>query len=88
MKRVWDMLDAELADTARSAPWNREKRACYYCGEPTRATSGICWRHDDLPALDPVLNEPRVYPATCPSCRGTGGGTYNDCPTCDGNGVV
>lgn len=24
----------------------------------------------------------------CPACRGTGGGVYNDCPTCDGNGVV
>lgn len=29
-----------------------------------------------------------VYPRTCPSCRGTGGGVYNDCPTCGGNGVV
>lgn len=24
----------------------------------------------------------------CPVCRGTGGGVWNDCPTCDGNGVV
>jgi hypothetical protein len=25
---------------------------------------------------------------TCPNCKGTGGGQYNDCPTCGGNGVV
>ncbi len=24
----------------------------------------------------------------CPTCRGTGGGQYNDCSACDGNGVV
>ncbi len=29
-----------------------------------------------------------TYPATCPACGGTGGGQYNDCPACDGNGVV
>lgn len=28
------------------------------------------------------------YPTACPTCRGTGGGVYNDCPSCDGNGVV
>jgi DnaJ-class molecular chaperone len=28
------------------------------------------------------------YPSKCPTCRGAGGGVYNDCPTCDGNGVV
>jgi hypothetical protein len=33
------------------------------------------------------LNAPS-YPGTCPACRGTGGGEYNDCPVCDGNGVV
>jgi DnaJ-class molecular chaperone len=31
---------------------------------------------------------PLVYPATCPACKGTGGGVYNDCATCGGNGVV
>ncbi len=30
----------------------------------------------------------KEYPAVCPTCGGTGGGVYNDCPTCDGNGVV
>lgn len=24
----------------------------------------------------------------CPTCRGTGGGVWNDCPACSGNGVV
>jgi hypothetical protein len=24
----------------------------------------------------------------CPTCRGTGGGVYNDCPTCCGDGAV
>lgn len=24
----------------------------------------------------------------CPACRGTGGGVYNDCPTCSGNGEI
>lgn len=28
------------------------------------------------------------YPAPCPRCHGTGGSEYNDCATCDGNGVV
>ncbi len=23
----------------------------------------------------------------CRTCRGTGGGVWNDCPACDGNGV-
>lgn len=32
--------------------------------------------------------ETASYPATCPTCRGTGGGVYNDCATCGGNGVV
>ncbi len=26
--------------------------------------------------------------SVCPVCRGTGGGVWNDCPSCDGNGVV
>lgn len=29
-----------------------------------------------------------VYPTVCPACRGTGGGVYNDCVTCGGNGEV
>jgi hypothetical protein len=24
----------------------------------------------------------------CPFCSGTGGGQWNDCPACDGNGVI
>jgi len=32
---------------------------------------------DSLPAEQP-----------CPACKGTGGGTYNDCPLCGGNGVA
>lgn len=29
-----------------------------------------------------------AYEKTCPTCRGAGGGQFNDCPTCGGNGVV
>lgn len=34
------------------------------------------------------MHEQYQYPAPCPTCHGTGGGQYNDCPTCGGNGVV
>ncbi len=43
----------------------------------------MAWK--DLCANHPA---PSVGALTCPSCRGTGGGVYNDCPTCGGNGVV
>jgi hypothetical protein len=39
-------------------------------------------------AVEEAMGDTPVYPVTCPSCKGTGGGVYNDCPTCDGNGVV
>lgn len=29
-----------------------------------------------------------VVPVPCPACRGTGGGVWNDCGYCGGNGVV
>ena len=51
-------------------------------GEPD---DGCGWG-DLCPANDEKLRE--NYPATCPACRGTGGGVYNDCATCGGNGVV
>lgn len=35
-----------------------------------------------------TLGERAVQDAECPTCRGTGGGMYNDCATCGGNGVV
>lgn len=35
-----------------------------------------------------AIRESQTYPSPCPVCRGTGGGTWNDCPACDGNGVV
>lgn len=36
----------------------------------------------NYPTPDHGLSEP------CPYCRGTGGGVYNDCTYCGGNGVV
>ena len=93
---IWDVLRAELADTVRSSQYAKPLRECLYCGAKTRALSQVCTAHSDLPKIDPHLNigaakfqkATASYPATCPACRGTGGGTYNDCPTCDGNGVV
>jgi hypothetical protein len=40
------------------------------------------WNHTLIEPPEPN------YPSACPTCRGTGGGVYNDCRTCDGNGVV
>ncbi len=42
--------------------------------------------NDDL-SLNAQEREDRER-STCPACRGTGGGQWNDCPSCDGNGVV
>lgn len=38
--------------------------------------------------VEEELERLSVYPSACPRCRGTGGGEYNDCSACDGNGVV
>lgn len=50
---------------------------------------------DMLTAPDAGLTVARIRasivpaePDRCPACRGTGGGRYNDCPACDGNGVI
>ncbi len=50
----WDVFAAELADTARGA--NHKKRPCVYCGALTRAVSGVCLAHSDLPRFDPHTN--------------------------------
>lgn len=59
MTAGWDVLRAELADTMRSTQYAKPLVPCFYCGVPTRALGGICTAHDDLPANDPLLNEPR-----------------------------
>ncbi len=40
----------------------------------------------DMPVR--IVHLAATYPAPCPACKGTGGGVWNDCPTCGGNGVV
>lgn len=52
----WDTFAAELSDVSRSAPWNRSKRPCIYCGALTRALSQVCCAHSDLRSLDPHTN--------------------------------
>jgi hypothetical protein len=43
----------------------------------------------DRPTLaEAEADERQGGPEPCPACRGTGGGQYNDCPYCDGNGCV
>ncbi len=52
MAELWDVLAAELADTARSSYYSRETNPCVYCGRMTKAVSRVCCDHDDLPALE------------------------------------
>lgn len=45
----WDKLDVELSDTNESERARETKVPCLYCGTPTKALSGVCTAHDDLP---------------------------------------
>jgi hypothetical protein len=47
-------------------------------------------RHEPSAGIAALLDAKKAYDArtVCPTCRGTGGGQYNDCATCSGNGAV
>ena len=50
------MIRAELFDTMNGSYYARPKRPCVYCGTQTRAVSGVCTAHSDLPGLDAHTN--------------------------------
>lgn len=52
----WDILLGELGDVLEATPYRKPKRPCIFCGRSTRALSGVCPDHADLPALDPHTN--------------------------------
>ncbi len=60
--------------------------------DETRAEMADALRDDVLDSRRETANPggEGFYPewAPCPTCRGTGGGEYNDCPACGGNGVM
>jgi DnaJ-class molecular chaperone len=43
---------------------------------------------DDEREADEREARAREEARRCPRCKGTGGGEWNDCPSCDGNGII
>ena len=88
---VW--IDGERARDLRVRRWRDggstaivTNRGRIYRPTPFRPTAVSMLDGEPLePRVEPVQD---AYPSACPHCRGTGGGTYNDCAKCDGNGVV
>ncbi len=64
----WDVVRAEWGDVMESQRRQFTRKPCTVCQEPTRATTGVCWRHTYCPHayVLPSADHPAAGLERCP----------------------